>query len=72
MRVRKPAHVSILGGGPAGLSAGYYLKEKGLRFTIYEEKDRIGGNCVTFRHGGFCVDSGPIDFMTKTGQSQKP
>ncbi len=54
----QPAHVSILGGGPAGLFAGYYLKDRGVPFTVYEAKERIGGNCVTHRHGDFYFDSG--------------
>jgi protoporphyrinogen oxidase len=65
VRKGKPTHISILGGGTAGLSAGYYLRQEGLPFTIYEAKDRIGGNCVTFRHGQFLVDSGPHRFHDK-------
>src|SRR5574341_1867538 len=51
-------HVTILGGGPAGLAAGYYARKCGLPFTIYEESQRIGGNCVTLQHGEFLFDSG--------------
>jgi len=58
MTEQLPAHVSILGGGPAGLFAGCCLSERGVPFTIYEAKDRIGGNCVTYRHGDFYFDSG--------------
>jgi NADH-quinone oxidoreductase subunit F len=35
--------VAIIGSGPAGLSAGYYLRLKGHSVTIYEAKDRPGG-----------------------------
>jgi protoporphyrinogen oxidase len=58
MTEQQSEHVSILGGGPAGLYAGYYLKDGGVPFTVYEAKDRIGGNCVTHRHGDFYFDSG--------------
>lgn len=52
------AHITILGGGPAGLAVGYYAKKNGLRFTIHEASDRIGGNCVTIKHRDFLFDSG--------------
>jgi protoporphyrinogen oxidase len=54
----QPRHVSILGGGPSGLFAGHYLKEHGVPFTVFEARDRIGGNCATYRHGDFYFDSG--------------
>lgn len=58
MTEQQPRHVAILGGGPAGLFAGHYLKKAGVPFTVFEARDRIGGNCVTFRHGDFYFDSG--------------
>jgi thiazole biosynthesis enzyme len=35
--------VAIVGGGPAGLAAGYYLAGKGIKTAIYERKLSIGG-----------------------------
>ena len=35
--------VAIVGGGPAGLSAAYYLRLQGVAVTIYEAMDKIGG-----------------------------
>ena len=32
----------IIGGGQAGLSAGYYMARRGLPFTILDQNDRIG------------------------------
>ena len=54
----KPTHITVLGGGPAGLSIGYYAKKKGIPFTIYEANDCIGGNSTTLRHGDFFYNSG--------------
>ena len=54
----KPSHITVLGGGPAGLSIGYYAKKKDIPFTIYEANDCIGGNSTTLRHGDFLYDSG--------------
>src|SRR5512133_1796236 len=39
--------VIVIGGGQAGLSAGYYLKQNGARFVILDANDRIGGSWRT-------------------------
>jgi len=54
----KPAHITILGGGPAGLALGFYAKKSGIPFTIYEATSRIGGISITLKHGDFLYDSG--------------
>jgi protoporphyrinogen oxidase len=51
-------HLTILGGGPAGLSVGYFAKENNIPFTIYEASNNIGGNARTLKFGDFLVDSG--------------
>ena len=35
--------VAVLGSGPAGLSAGYFLASRGVDVTVFEAKDRPGG-----------------------------
>ena len=41
-------NLHILGGGPAGLTTGYYAKKHGLcNFTIFEAGEHTGGNCRT-------------------------
>ena len=37
------ARVAIIGSGPSGLAAAYYLALNGVETTIYEAKDRAGG-----------------------------
>ena len=51
-------HLTILGGGPSGLAVGYYARKCNFPFTIYEASDRVGGNCITIKHGEFLFDSG--------------
>lgn len=34
---------AIIGGGPAGMAAAYFLTKNGLPATIYEQKDSLGG-----------------------------
>ncbi len=48
----------IIGGGPAGLSAGYFAKKCGLNVSIHEKSGAIGGNCRTIIDGGFRYDTG--------------
>ena len=40
--------VAIIGGGPAGLSAAYHLRRKGIASTIFDEHEDLGG---MFRYG---------------------
>jgi len=35
--------VAVIGGGPAGLTASYYLVKKGHSVTVFEENERAGG-----------------------------
>ena len=64
-------NLHILGGGPAGLTTGYYAKKHGLRnFTIFEAGENVGGNCRTLKIRG--VDCGGSflqreDFRFDTG-----
>lgn len=38
-----PEKIAIIGGGPAGLSAAFYLAEKGYRPTVFEKNGMPGG-----------------------------
>ena len=35
--------VAVIGGGPAGLSAAYYLTRMGHKVTVYEKRSKLGG-----------------------------
>ena len=35
--------VAIVGGGPAGLSAAFFLRKKGYEVTILEKESELGG-----------------------------
>jgi putative selenate reductase len=41
--VRGNGRVAVIGSGPSGLAAGYFLALNGVRVTIYEAKDVAGG-----------------------------
>lgn len=36
-------HIAVIGSGPAGLSAAYYLRQAGNRVTVYEKMPEAGG-----------------------------
>ena len=60
--------VVVVGGGLAGLTCAYRLKQAGYRADLYEASDRLGGRCWTRRgdfaegqiaeHGGELIDQG--------------
>jgi len=60
--MHREREIAILGGGPAGLAAGYHARRRGLPFAIYEARETVGGNAVTFEHEGFRFDSGAHRF----------
>ena len=57
----KNIRIAIIGGGPAGLSAGMYLEQKGYEnYTIYERLDRVGGKCWSPTYNGRRYEMGAI------------
>jgi len=40
---RSGRHIAVMGSGPAGLSAAYYLRREGHAVTVFERRDRPGG-----------------------------
>lgn len=60
--------IHILGGGPAGLTTGYYAKKHNLDFQIFEAGTQVGGNCRTLQIGEFRFDTGAHRFHDKDPQ----
>ena len=57
----KNTRICIIGGGPAGLSAGMYLEQKGYEnYTILERLDRVGGKCWSPHYNGRRYEMGAI------------
>ncbi len=42
--------IAIIGGGLAGLTCAYRLRQAGVRATVYEGSNRLGGRCFTLRN----------------------
>ncbi len=57
--------VVILGGGLAGLTAGYELSKKGKKVIILEKCKQLGGLAKTIKIGSFRFDTGPHRWYTK-------
>ena len=61
---RKP--VAVLGGGPAGLTAGYLLAQQGRPVIVFEAEDQVGGIAKTEVRDGYRFDLGGHRFFTKS------
>jgi len=62
--------IVILGGGLAGLAAGYGLRERN-DFTIYEGSERPGGVATSVTRDGFVFDHGPHILFPKVERAKK-
>lgn len=60
------AAVAVIGGGIAGLTAAYRLKQRGIRVVVYEASDRVGGEILTERRDGYLADLGPNSLASPT------
>ena len=58
-------HVAIIGAGPGGLTAAYLLGKAGIRTTVLEAEDVVGGISRTARYKGYRFDIGGHRFFTK-------
>ncbi len=67
-RAASPAKIVVVGGGLAGLTCAYRLRQAGYVAELHEASNRIGGRCWTIRdafaqgqiaeHGGELIDTG--------------
>jgi protoporphyrinogen oxidase len=57
--------VVVIGAGPAGLTAAYQLAKQGVRSTIVEADDMVGGISRSPERDGFRFDIGGHRFFTK-------
>lgn len=62
--------VVIIGGGPAGLTAGYELMKHDVKSVVLEKADKVGGISRTETYKGYRFDIGGHRFFTKVGEVQ--
>ncbi|HEV8460515.1 MAG TPA: NAD(P)/FAD-dependent oxidoreductase [Gaiellaceae bacterium] len=56
----------VLGGGPAGLTAGYLLGKVDRDTIVFEAEDQVGGIAKTVERDGYRFDLGGHRFFTKS------
>ena len=64
-RLKSGDHVVVIGGGPAGLTAAYILAKDGVKVTVLEADDIVGGISRTAQYHGYRFDIGGHRFFTK-------
>ena len=64
-RLKAGDHVVVIGAGPAGLTAAYLLAKDGVRVTVLEADDIVGGISRTAHYNGYRFDIGGHRFFTK-------
>src|SRR6188768_843615 len=64
-RSRPEKPVAVLGGGPAGRTAGYLLAKEGRPVIVFEAEDQVGGIAKTEVRDGYRFDLGGHRFFTK-------
>jgi len=57
--------ISVVGGGPAGLTAAYLLARRGHDVEVFEATDMLGGISQTAQYNGYRFDIGGHRFFTK-------
>jgi protoporphyrinogen oxidase len=67
---RDDAQTLILGGGPAGLTAGYLLAKLGRPALVLEADSQVGGLAKTVVRDGYRFDLGGHRFFTKSPEVQ--
>lgn len=58
-------HVAVVGAGPGGLTAAMILAHRGLRVTVFEKADTVGGRNAEIRRGPYRFDIGPTFLMMR-------
>jgi hypothetical protein len=64
----KQPRIAIVGAGPAGMSAAWFLKQNGYRHVrVFEKADRVGGKCLTFPYEGRQFDMAAHEMLAGYG-----
>lgn len=66
MEHKQTRKVIIIGGGPAGLTAGYELTKHNIQPVVLEQYDKVGGLARTENYKGYHFDMGGHRFFTKS------
>src|SRR5512134_805784 len=60
--------IAIIGAGPAGMSAAWFLKQNGYRHVrVFEKLERVGGKCLSFNYEGRQFDMAAHEMLAGYG-----
>lgn len=60
--------IAIIGAGPAGMSAAWFLKQNGYRHVrVFEKLERVGGKCLSFHYEGRQFDMAAHEMLAGYG-----
>ena len=62
----KQKHVAIVGAGPGGLTAAMILARRGVRVSVFEKANRVGGRNAAIELDGHTFDTGPTFLMLRS------
>ena len=62
MEMANDSDVIVVGAGPGGLSCAMLLAKAGIKVTILEKSDGVGGRTRVFEKDGYKFDNGPTFF----------
>jgi oxygen-dependent protoporphyrinogen oxidase len=60
------ASVAVIGAGITGLTAAFWLKQRGTSVVVYEAADRAGGVIRSERQSGYLAELGPSSMSAPT------
>ncbi len=61
--MKKSQRAVIIGAGPGGLAAAMLLAKSGVKVTVVEKREQVGGRTSTLEQDGFKFDMGPTFFL---------
>lgn len=65
---RVQPRIAIIGAGPAGMSAAWFLKQNGYRHVrVFEKLERVGGKCLSFTYEGRQFDLAAHEMLAGYG-----
>ena len=60
--------VAVIGGGISGLTAAYFLEQRGYAATVFEAAERCGGKIQSGEVDGITVEDGPDALLPRDGR----
>jgi len=60
---KEQRHIVVIGAGPGGLASALLLAGSGVRVTVIESRDQVGGRTSALEADGFRFDTGPTFFL---------